>query len=330
VSSTLGAKVRRRDFIGLLSAATWAVSARPQTGKTSRVGPSSPSQEAHVVDAVRKKLRELGHVEGNSFVIEFRWAEGRDSRLPALAAELVRLEPDVIVTTGTPGSLATKRATSTIPIVFASSGHPVAARLVPSFSLPSGNITGFTVSGPELEGKRVQLLKEVVSLLSRVAVVWNSANPAILDFYQQTRAAGAALGFAVEPDIELSHADDFQAAFATIAKAKPDAMIVLADRFLLAHCSEIVNFAAANRLPAVSPYRAYVDAGGFLSYAPNDLDQFRRTAIYVDKILKGAKPADLPVQEPINFELVINLKTAKALGIEVSSQLQQRADEVIE
>jgi ABC-type uncharacterized transport system substrate-binding protein len=161
-------------------------------------------------------------------------------------------------------------------------------------------------------------------------VVWNSANPAIFGLYQQTRAAGAALGFAVEPNIELSHSDDFKAAFAIIAKAKPDAMIVLADRFLLAHRSEIVNFAAANRLPAVYPYRAYVDAGGFLSYAPNELDQFRRTAIYVDKILKGAKPADLPVQEPINFELVINLKTAKALGIEVSSQLQQRADEVID
>jgi ABC-type uncharacterized transport system substrate-binding protein len=327
----LGAKVRRREFIGLLGAATWAVCARAQTGKTSRIGflgPSSPSQEAHVVGAFRQKLRDLGHVEGDTFVIEFRWAEGRDSRLPSLAGELVRLRPDVIVTTGTPGSLATKRATSTIP--FASSGNPVAAGLVPSFSRPGGNVTGFTVSGPELEGKRVQLLKEVVPQLSRVAVVWNSANPAILDFYQQTRAAGAALGFAVEPNIELSHADEFKAAFATIAKAKPDAMIVLADRFLLAHRSEIVNFAAANRLPAVYPYRAYADAGGFLSHAPNDLDQFRRTAIYVDKILKGAKPADLAVQEPINFELVINLKTAKALGIEVSSQLQQRADEVIE
>lgn len=325
--------MRRREFIGLLGAATWAVCARAQTGKTSRIGflgPSSPSQEAHVVGAFRQKLRDLGHVEGDTFVIEFRWAEGRDSRLPSLAGELVRLRPDVIVTTGTPGSLATKRATSTIPIVFASSGNPVAAGLVPSFSRPGGNVTGFTVSGPELEGKRVQLLKEVVPQLSRVAVVWNSANPAILDFYQQTRAAGAALGFAVEPNIELSHADEFKAAFATIAKAKPDAMIVLADRFLLAHRSEIVNFAAANRLPAVYPYRAYADAGGFLSHAPNDLDQFRRTAIYVDKILKGAKPADLAVQEPINFELVINLKTAKALGIEVSSQLQQRADEVIE
>ena len=228
--------MRRREFIGLLGAATWAVCARAQTGKTSRIGflgPSSPSQEAHVVGAFRQKLRDLGHVEGDTFVIEFRWAEGRDSRLPSLAGELVRLRPDVIVTTGTPGSLATKRATSTIPIVFASSGNPVAAGLVPSFSRPGGNVTGFTVSGPELEGKRVQLLKEVVPQLSRVAVVWNSANPAILDFYQQTRAAGAALGFAVEPNIELSHADEFKAAFATIAKAKPDAMMSLRTAFCL-------------------------------------------------------------------------------------------------
>jgi putative ABC transport system substrate-binding protein len=326
--------MRRREFITFLGATiAGSTGVSAQTGKVSRIGflgPSSASQEAHVVNAFRKQLIELGHVEGSTFAIEFRWAEGRDSRLAALAAELVRLEPDVIITAGTPGSLAAKRATSTIPIVFASSGNPVAGGLVSSFSRPGGNITGFTISGPELEGKRVQLLKEVVPQLSRVAVVWNSANPALFDFYQQTRAAGAALGFTVEPNVELTRADGFSAAFATIVKAKPDAMIFLADRFLLAHRSEIVSFAAANRLPAIYPYRAYVDAGGFLSYAPNDLDQFRRTATYVDKILKGAKPADLPLQEPVKFELVINLRTAKALGIAISSLLQQRADEVIE
>jgi putative ABC transport system substrate-binding protein len=184
--------MRRREFISLLgAAATWPVRARAQTGKTSRIGflgPSSPSQESHVVGAFRQKLRELGYVEGDTFVVEFRWAEGRDSRLPGLAAELVRLKPDVIVTTGTPGSLATKRATSTIPIVFASSGNPVAAGLVLSFSRPGGNVTGFTVSGPELEGKRVQLLKEVVPQLSRVAVVWNSP---ILQFWTFTSSAGS-------------------------------------------------------------------------------------------------------------------------------------------
>ena len=329
--------MKRREFITLLggaaAAVTWPVRARAQTGKTSRIGflgTSSPSLERHLVDAFRQKLRELGDVEGDKIAIEYRWAEGRDSRLPGLAAELVRLKPDVIVTTGTPGTLAAKTATSTIPIVFTSSGNPVTAGLVASFSRPGGNITGFTISGPEMEGKRVQLLKEVVPRLSRVAMLWNSANPAIMDFYQQTRAAAAALGFALQPNVEVRHIDDFKNAFATIASAKPDAMIVLADRFLLAHRSEIVSFAATSRLPAVYAYRAYVDAGGLISYAANDLDQFRRTAVYVDKILIGEKPADLPFQEPTNFELVINLKTAKALGLDVSLQLQQRADEVIE
>ena len=246
------------------------------------------------------------------------------------SAELVRLKPDVIVTTGTPGTLAAKRATNTIPIVFASSGNPVTAGLVASFSRPGGNVTGFTISGPELEGKRVLLLKEAVPQLSRIAVIWNSANPAIIDFFQQTRAAGAALGFALQPIVEVIHIDDFKSAFATIASVKPDAMIVLADRFLLAHRSEIVNFAATSRLPTAYPYRAYVDAGGLISYAPSDLDQFRRTAVYVDKILKGEKPADLPVQEPTNFELVINLKTAKALGLTIPPTLLARAEEVIE
>ena len=327
--------MRRRDFIQIFGgvAAAWPFAARAQTGKKSRIGflgTSSLSLERHLVDAFRQKLRELGDVEGDKIEIEFRWADGRDSRLPGLAAELVRLKPDVIVTTGTPGTLAAKRATSTVPIVFASSGNPVAAGLVASFSRPGGNVTGFTISGPELEGKRVLLLKEVVPRLARVAVLWNSANPAILDFYQQTRAAGAALGFALEPIVEVSHIDDFKSAFATIASAKPDAMIVLADRFLLAHRSEIVDFAATNRLPAVYAYRGYVDAGGLISYAPSDLDLFRRTAVYVDKILKGEKPADLPVQEPTNFELVINLKTAKALGLTVPPTLLTRADEVIE
>ena len=257
--------MRRRDFIQIFGvAAAWPFAARAQTGKKSRIGflgTSSLSLERHLVDAFRQKLRELGDVEGDKIEIEFRWADGRDSRLPGLAAELVRLKPDVIVTTGTPGTLAAKRATSTVPIVFASSGNPVAAGLVASFSRPGGNVTGFTISGPELEGKRVLLLKEVVPRLARVAVLWNSANPAILDFYQQTRAAGAALGFALEPIVEVSHIDDFKSAFATIASAKPDAMIVLADRFLLAHRSEIVDFAATNRLPAVYAYRGYVDAG---------------------------------------------------------------------
>jgi putative ABC transport system substrate-binding protein len=328
--------MNRREFITLLggAAAALPLAARAQQpGKVARVGflgTSSMSLERPLVDAFRQKLQELGHVEGKNIAIEYRWAEGQDERLPRLAADLVRLQPDVIVTTGTPGTLAAKQATKTIPIVFASSGNPVQGRLVASFARPGGNVTGFTISGPELEGKRVQLLKEVVPAMSRVAVLWNPANPAIMDFYQQTRAAAAALGFSLQPDVEIRRIGDFKDAFSTIAGAKPDAMIVLADRFLLAHRSEIVSFAMTNRLPSAYAYRAYVEAGGLMSYAPSDLDQFRRTAIYVDKILNGEKPADLPVQEPTKFDLVINLKTAKALGFEVPPSLLARADEVIE
>jgi putative ABC transport system substrate-binding protein len=247
-----------------------------------------------------------------------------------LAVELVRLRPDVIVTTGTPGTLAAKHAAKTIPIVFASSGNPVNSGLVASFGRPGGNVTGFTISGAELEGKRVQLLKEALPRISRVAVLWNPANPVVVEFYQLTRAAAAALGLTLQPVVEIRQIDEFKNAFATIASARPDAMMVLADRFLLAHRMQIVSFAATNRLPAMYPYRAYVDAGGFLSYAPNDLEQFRRTAIYVDKILKGAKPADLPVEEPAKFELVVNLKAAKALGLDLPPETLTRADEVIE
>ncbi len=241
-----------------------------------------------------------------SIAFEFQWAEGRDERLPRLAAELVRLKSDVIVTTGTPGTLAAKRATNTIPIVFASSGNPVDSGLVASYSRPGGNIAGFTILGPELEGKRVQILKEAVPGTSRVAVIWNSANPAIIDFYHQSRAAAAALNLTLKPIQEVRRIDDFKDAFSAIASARPDAIMVLVDRFLLAHRMEIVNFAASNRLPTMYGYREYVEAGGLMSYAPNDFDQYRRTAGYVDKILRGAKPADLPVEEPVKFELVIN------------------------
>jgi putative tryptophan/tyrosine transport system substrate-binding protein len=326
--------IGRREFITVLGGAVaWPLSARAQQStKLSRVGflgTSSPSLERHLVDAFRQKLRQLGHIEGETIAIEYRWAEGQDDRLPELATDLVRSKPDVIVTTGTPGTLAAKRAAGTIPIVFASSGNPISSGLVASFARPGGNVTGFTISGPEIEGKRVQLLKDAVPALSRVAVLWNSANPSVLDFYQLTRAA-AALGLTLQPIVEVRRTDEFNDAFSTIAAARPDAMIVLADRFLLAHRMEIVNFASTSRLPAIYGYKAYVEAGGLMSYAPNDLDQFLRTAVYVDNILKGAKPADLPVQEPTKFDLVINLKTAKALGLEVPATLLARADEVIE
>ena len=330
-----GDRMKRREFIALFGG---ALVMRPlithaQRGRGSLIGylgPSTPSLEKPLVDAFLKKLRELGYVEGESVVIEYRWAEGQDERLPDLAADLVRTKPDVIVTTGTPGTLAAMAATKMIPIVFASSGNPINTGLVSSLSRPGGNVTGFTISGPELEGKRIQFLKDAVPTLSRLGVLWNSSNRGNRDFYQLTKAAAAALGLAVEPVADVRGVDDLNGAFSTIGAAKPGAMIVLADRFLLAHRAEIVNFASTNKLPSVYAYRAYVDAGGLMSYAPNDLDQFRRTAIYVDHILKGAKPAELPVQEPTKFELVINLRTAKALGLNVPTSLLNTADEVIE
>jgi putative ABC transport system substrate-binding protein len=328
--------MRRRDCIALLggAAAAWPLAARAQQpGKVFRIGflgTSSLSLERHLVDAFRQRLRELGHGEGESIAIEYRWAEGQDDRLSKLATELVRLKPDVIVTTGTPGTLAAKQATDTIPIVFASSGNPVQSGLVASFSRPGGNVTGFTILGPELEGKRLEILREVVPGLSRIAVIWNSANPPVVTFYQQAQAAAARLGVTLDPVVEVRRVDDLKSAFSTIASARAQAMIVLADRFLLAHRMQIVSFAATSRIIGMYPYREYVDAGGLLSYAPSNIDLFRRTAIYVDKILKGTKPVDLPVEEPTKFDMVINLKTAKMLGLDVPPTLLARADEVIE
>jgi putative tryptophan/tyrosine transport system substrate-binding protein len=329
--------MKRRQFITLIggAAAAWPMTARAQqTGKVSRIGylgNSSQSLERLLVDAFRQKLRDLGHVEGENLAIDYRWAEGRDDRLPGLAVELVRLQPDVIVTVGTPGTLAAKQATGTIPIVFASSGNPIEGGLVASYARPGGNVTGFTILGPDLEGKRLELLKETVPGLSRIAMLWNPTNPAITTgYYQQTRAAATALGLAVSTAAEVRRPEDMKDAFATIASERPHALFVITDRSLLANRMQILNFAATNRLPAMYPYREYVDAGGLMSYAPSDIDQLRRTAVYVDRILKGAKPADLPVQEPTTFELVINLKTAKMLGLDVSPTLLLRADEVIE
>ena len=278
----------RREFITLLggAAVSWPRVVRAQQmEKVPRIGylgRSSPSLEPHFVEAFRQKLRELGHIEGENIAIEYRWAEGQDDRLPDLAAELVRLQPNVIVTTGTPGIIAAQQATKTIPIVFASSGDPVRSGLVASLARPGGNATGFTILGPELEGKRLELLKEAVPVLSRIAVLWNAANPAIEFFFQEMQPAATALGLLLQPAVEVRQAADFERAFATISEARPDALIVLADRLLLAHRTRIVEFAVARRLPGMYPYREYVDAGGLMSYAPSDIDLFRGAAVYVD------------------------------------------------
>jgi putative ABC transport system substrate-binding protein len=327
--------VRRREFIkGIAGSAAWPLVAQAQqTGKLAKVGylgPSSLALERVQVDAFKQRLHELGYVEGKDIAYVFRWAEGHDERFPALAVELAGLKPDVIVTTGTPGTLAAKRATSTIPIIFASSANPISSGLVSTYSRPGGNVTGFTILGPELEGKRVQLLKEAVPALSRIAVMWNPANPGIVDFLHQMRAAASALNITVKPIAEVTQASELKTAFSLIASSRPQAMLVIADRSLLAKRADIVSFAATQRLPTMYPYRGYVDAGGLMAYAPIDVEQFRQAAGAVNKILRGTKPADLPVEEPTRYEFVINLRTAKELGIEVSPFLQQRADALID
>jgi putative ABC transport system substrate-binding protein len=292
------------------------------------LGSSSPSLEPHYVEAFLQKLHDLGYLEGQNVAIEYRWAEGHDDRLPGLAAELVRLNPNVIVTTGTPSAFAAKQATTTIPIVMASAGDPVRSGLVASLAHPGGNVTGFTVLGPELEGKRLELLKRAVPSISRVAVLWNSANPAIQFYYQEAQVAARALRVTLEPVVEVRRAEDLDGGLARIAAARPQALIVLADRFLLAHRARIAEFATARRLPGMYPYRGYVDSGGLMSYAPSDIELFRGAAGYVDKILKGAKPGDLPVQEPPKFEFVVSLRTARILGLTIPPPMLAGAEVV--
>jgi putative ABC transport system substrate-binding protein len=326
----------RRTFLAgagaALLARALAAEAQPASGlrRIGYLGSSSPSLEPGYVEAFRQQLHALGYIEGQHIAIEYRWAEGWDERLPGLAADLVRLGPVVIVTTGTPGTLAAMRATKTIAIVMASSADPVRSGIVQSLARPGGNVTGFTILGPELEGKRMELLKGAIPRLSRVAVLWNPANPGIAFYREAIETAGRALRVAVGPVMEVRRVEDLEGAFATIAAARPDALAVLADRSLLSHRARIVEFAAAKRLPVMYPYGEYVDAGGLMSYAPNNAELFRGAATYVDKILKGAQPGNLPVQEPSKFELVINLKTAKALGLTIPQPLLQRADRLIE
>jgi putative ABC transport system substrate-binding protein len=308
--------------------------AHAQTGAGVRrigyLGSSSPSLEPQWTDAFRQRLRELGHVEGKTVTIEYRWAEGRDERLPALAAELVGAHVDVIVTTGTPSAFAAKQATKTIPIVMASAGDPVRSGLIASLARPGGNITGVTVLGPELEGKRLEYLTQALPGISRVAVIWNPANPAIKFYLQAAQDVARTLHVTLEPVAEVRRVDDFEGGFSTIARARPEGLVVLADRFLLAHRKRIVDFAISRRLPGMYAYPEYVDAGGLMSYAPDNGALFRDAAGYVDKILKGARPGDLPVQEPSKFELAINLKTARTLNVTLPQALLLQADRVVQ
>jgi len=322
----------RLHFLAALALLAASPAAAQPPGKIPRIGylgNSSPALERESVEAFRQGLRELGYAEGHNILIEFRWAEGRYDRLGELAAELARLKVDVLLTAGTPGTLAAKQATQTTPIVMAVSGDAIGTGLVQSLARPGGNITGLTRMTSELEGKRLELLKEIVPTLSRVAVLLNPANPVSAPHWKEALAGAEALRLKLEA-VEVKAAEGFEAAFAAIARQRPGGLLIIADQFMLAHRTQIVDFAARRRLPGMYPYREFVDAGGLSSYAANDPAMFRRAATYVDKILKGAKPADLPVEQPTRFELVVNMKTAKALRLAIPQSVLIRATEVIE
>ncbi len=305
-----------------------------QPGKVARIGflgntPPTTPEGRHLLDAFLQGLRERGYVEGKNVAIEYRWAEGKLDRLPELAAQLIRLKPDVIVATGMPAPLALKHATATIPIVMAAAGDPVGSGLVDSLARPGGNITGLSILTPELGGKRLQLLKEVVPGIFRVAVLWNAGNPYAALVVREIEVAARTLGVQLQ-SLELRGPDDFDGAFGVAIRGRAAAVITVEDPLTVAYRARVVDFASKNRLPAMYGVREFVDAGGLMAYGPSLSDLFRRSATYVEKILKGAKPADLPVEQPTKFEFIINLKTAKALGLTIPRSILIRADEVIQ
>jgi putative tryptophan/tyrosine transport system substrate-binding protein len=310
-----------------------ALAVAQQPGKVYRIaylGNSSPALESELVAAFRQGLRDLNYVEGRNLVIEYRWAEGRYERFPALVAEAVHLKVDVIVTAGTPAALAAKEGTRTIPVVMATIADPIAAGVVPGLARPGGNITGSASMTPEIDGKRLELLRELVPGVSRVAVLWNPTNPNNAARIDQMQAAAKTLRLTLSPVVGAADRQDLDKGFEAILAARAEALIMESDRALLAHRVQILEFAKKRRLPALYPYLEFVQAGGLASYAPSYPVMFQRAATYVDKILKGAKPGDLPIEQPTRFELVINLATAKALGLALPHPLLLRADQVIE
>ena len=323
----------RRAFIGGVAGGLFAapLAARAQQArKVYRIGilESIPAaQNAVNLDALRKGLRELGYVEGRNLIIEYRSADGRAERFPELASELVRLKVDLIVTRGTPAARAAKDATARIPVVMATMGDPRA--MVTSFARPGGNITGVTTFSTELTAKRIELLKELVPNLSRVALLHNMGNPAAPPEWEETKTAARALGLQAEL-LDVRSQGDLGRAFELAVRRHVDALLIGADGLTQLHQQMIVDLVARNRLPAAYPAREFVDAGGLIGYAVNYPDLYFRFAGFVDKILKGAKPGELPVEQPTKFELVINLKTAKSLGLTIPQSLLLRADEVIQ
>jgi putative ABC transport system substrate-binding protein len=308
-----------------------AIAEAQQPKKVARIGylaGSTPDAQSARIEAFRQGLRELGYVEGKNIVIESRYAEGKLERLPALAAELVRLKVDVILTAGPPATRPAKEATVTIPIVMAQDSDPVGNGFVASLARPGGNITGLATLAPEISGKQLELLKEIVPKLSRVAVLGISTRPGNAQSLRETELAARAFGVKLQY-LDVLSSKDIETAFREASKGRAEAVLVLASPVFSSQRTQIVELAVKNRLPAIYPQSEYVEDGGLIFYGASYIDLYRRAATYVDKILKGTKPADLPVEQPTKFELVINLKAAKQIGLTIPQSVLYRADRVI-
>jgi ABC-type uncharacterized transport system substrate-binding protein len=327
--------MKRREFITLLGngvVAAWHVAVRAQQSKVPRVGYLFSLTEAegrHLWEACTQGLREQGYIEGQNIIVELRWVEGRYDRLPEILAEFDRLKVDVMVIAATRGNVAAKARSSTIPVVFVAVADPLRAGLIASFARPGGRFTGLSLLTPELTGKRLELLMETVHGLSRVAVLLNPGNLSNFSFLEETQAAARRLKIEVQP-FEVRNNEQIERAIEMAVAARADALVAFDDPVIHSDRKRIVALAAKHRLPAMYGTREFADEGGLMAYGPHRPDLYRRTAIYVDKILKGAKPADLPVEQPTRFELIVNLKAAKALGLDMPTTLLLRAHEVIE
>ena len=318
-------------LVVVVQLAVGVIAEAQQLKKVPRIGflsPFSASAFANRVEGFRQGLRELGYEEGKNIVIEYRYSDGQFDRLPNLAAELVSDNVDLVVTHGDAAIRALKQVSKTIPIVVGVTGDLVITGHAASLARPGGNITGFVDTSPDLSGKRLELLKEILPKVSRIAVLWNGANPVkILDF-KETETAAHALGLKLQ-SVEVSAPKDFENGFKALTTQHSRALVVLQDAFTIANAGKIVNFAAKSHLPAMYGSSEFVDVGGLMSYAANFPDLFRRSAAYVDKILKGTKAAEMPVQQPTKFEFIVNLKTAKQIGLAIPANVLARADKVI-
>jgi putative tryptophan/tyrosine transport system substrate-binding protein len=325
--------MKRRDFVTFLGGAVAAcplVARAQQPGKAARIGYLAIRAPMSADEALLQALRELNWIEGRNIVIERRFSAGNFDRLREFAAELVRLKVDAIVAVASAGTQAAKDATASIPICFVNAGDPVGQGFVMSLARPGGNVTGVSFdASPDITAKQLQLILETVPKASRVAVLWNPTSPFLRSYWSVAQAAAPALGVVLQ-SLEVQDASQYETAFKAIGRDRADALVVLSDSFATFHRARIAELAAEHRLPVLYGHRQYVEAGGLMSYGPSLFDVYRRAAAYVDKILKGTRPADLPVEQPTKYELVINLKTAKALGLTVPPTLLGRADEVIE